>query len=73
MHNHKVARACLGIHSGVRDFRREAGAVNMVVESMTDVQLALDGNASDRTHLLACKCHEYVHLPWPAYYEPETE
>ena len=40
MHTHKVARACLGIHSGVRDFRGGPGAENMVDGFISDVQLA---------------------------------
>ena len=30
MHTPKVARACLGINSGVRDFRRELGTWSVV-------------------------------------------
>ena len=40
MHTHTVARACLGIHSGVRDFRREAGTWNMVAVFTSKEQLA---------------------------------
>jgi hypothetical protein len=40
VHTHKVARACLGIHSGVGDFRWGTGAVNMGVGFISDVQLA---------------------------------
>ncbi len=40
MHNHKVARACLGIDSGVGDFSRDAGAWNMGVGFPSIVQLA---------------------------------
>jgi NAD-dependent SIR2 family protein deacetylase len=40
VHPHEVARACLGFESGVGDFRREAGAWNMVVGLTSKVQLA---------------------------------
>jgi hypothetical protein len=33
------ASSCLGFESGVRDFRREAGAWNMVIGFTTKVQL----------------------------------
>jgi NAD-dependent SIR2 family protein deacetylase len=33
-------RACLGFQTGVRDFRREAGAWNMVEKAKSNVQLA---------------------------------
>jgi hypothetical protein len=39
VHTHIVARACIGIHSGVGDFRWGTGAENMGVGFISDVQL----------------------------------
>jgi len=39
VHAHKVARVCLGIDSGVRDFRRGPGTVNIVVGYRLNVEL----------------------------------
>ena len=46
MHTHKVARACLGIDSGVRDFRGGPGVGNMGVGFISDVQLVGFGTKS---------------------------
>lgn len=41
----KVSSSCLGFKTGVRDFRREAGAWNMVVGFTLNVQLGgVDGS-----------------------------
>ena len=37
MHTHKEARACLGFQPGVRDFRGEAGAHNMIAKFKLDL------------------------------------
>jgi NAD-dependent SIR2 family protein deacetylase len=53
-----TASTCLGFESGVRDFRREAGAWNMIIGFTSNVQLVgfttftIDGSINSYEYLL---------------------
>lgn len=58
-----ASSSCLGIDSGVRDFRREAGAWNMDVVFTSIVQLARVIAALEKAQLRTYNGHQCVYMP----------